>query len=166
MVKAFAIATKDLPEAILTIVGDGTDLGKLKELAGDLGIADRVEFPGRVYMPELLNIYQSATLFATASETETQGIVLIEAAACGLPLVAVDAGAVKELCQNRKNGVLCEPGDIEAMAHGMQRILTQPDVAKRYGAESKKIARKHDLGHTLRRFEEIYEQAIQLKGTE
>ena len=163
VVKAFKLIADEVPDAKLTIVGDGTDLGSLKELVIDLDIAKRVEFPGRIYLPDLLEIYQSADVFATASETETQGIVLIEAAACGLPLVAVDAGAVKELCQNRKNGVLCQPGDIDELAHGIKRILTQPDVAKRYGAESLKIASKHDLRRTIQRFEEIYDEAIRLK---
>lgn len=163
VLKAFVLIAKEVPEAHLTIVGDGTDLSKLKELAEDFEIAERVEFPGRVYLPELLELYHSADVFATASETETQGIVLIEAAACGLPLVAVDAGAVKELCQNRKNGVLCKPGDIDEMAHGLKRLLTQKDVQKRYGAESLKVAKKHDLSRTLKRFEEIYNQAIELK---
>ncbi|MBQ3310130.1 glycosyltransferase [Candidatus Saccharibacteria bacterium] len=163
VVQAFAKIAEVIPAARLTIVGDGTDLGRLKELAEDLGLAERVEFPGRIYLPELAEVYQSADVFATASKTETQGIVLIEAAACGLPLVAVDAGAAKELCQNRKNGILCAPDDIEAMAHGLKRILTQPDVKERYGAESLKIAKRHDLSRTLKRFEEIYREAIALK---
>ena len=110
--------------------------------------------------PDLYEIYKTGTLFATASETETQGIVLIEAAATGLPLVAVDAGAVKELCQNKKNGILCKPGKIRQMANAMVKILSDVKLQKIYGEGSIEIAKKHDINRTLTRFEEIYQIAI------
>ena len=100
----------------------------------------------------------------SASETETQGIVLIEAAATGLPLVAVDAGAVRELCQNRKNGILCQPGDVNKLARAMINLFTDEELRKKYGEYSLEVAKQHDLNRTLQRFVEIYEEAIILKG--
>lgn len=147
----------------LVIVGDGTDLVNLKKLARDLGIESRVRFLGRVMPPELIEIYRAGEMFVTASETETQGIVLIEAAAVGLPLVAVDAGAVSELCRNKLNGELCQPGDISGMAEAMRRIVSDAKLAKKYQTASIEIAKKHDLKRTITRFEEIYKQAIILK---
>ena len=147
----------------LVIVGDGTDLANLKKLVRDLGIESRVRFLGRVMPPELIEIYRAGEMFVTASETETQGIVLIEAAAVGLPLVAVDAGAVSELCRNKLNGELCQPGDISGMAEAMRRIVSDAKLAKKYQMASIEIAKKHDLKRTIARFEEIYKQAIILK---
>ena len=164
VVTAFAGVTEEVPEAELVIVGDGTDRRHLIDLARALGISDKVKFPGRIMPPDVTEIYRSATVFATASETETQGIVLIEAAATGLPLVAVDAGAVRELCQNKKNGILCKPGDIVGMTDALVEILQSADLQQKYGEKSLEISRKHDLNRTLKRFEEIYEEAITLKG--
>jgi len=157
------VETKDLE---LIIVGDGIDLANLKTLAKELEIEEQVKFLGKIMPPELIEIYRAGLMFVTASETETQGIVLIEAAAVGLPLVAVDAGAVSELCQNRKNGELCHPGDVTGIAHAMKRILIDPERLKKYKLASIEIAKRHDLKRTIARFEEIYEQAIILKNTE
>lgn len=164
VVTAFAGVLEKIPEAELVIVGDGTDRRHLIDLAKSLGIEKNVKFPGRIMPPDVIDIYNSATVFATASETETQGIVLIEAAATGLPLVAVDAGAVRELCQNKKNGVLCKPRDIEEMTGALVKILQDKELQKKYGRASLEIAKKHDLNHTLKRFVEIYAEAIDLKG--
>ena len=150
----------------LVIVGDGIDLVNLKTLVGELGIESKVKFLGKVMPPELIEIYRAGSMFVTASETETQGIVLIEAAAVGLPLVAVDAGAVSELCQNRKNGELCKPGDVAGLAYAMKRILLEPERSKKYKLASVEIAKRHDLKRTIARFEEIYQQVIILKNTE
>lgn len=164
IVHAFAGVLEKVPNAELVIVGDGTDRRHLIDLAEALGITENVKFPGRIMPPDVVEIYHSATVFATASETETQGIVLIEAAATGLPLVAVDAGAVRELCQNKKNGILCQPRDISGLTDALVKILQSEELQEKYGAYSLEVAKKHDLNHTLKRFVEIYEEAIQLKG--
>lgn len=164
VMSAFAGVLDEVPEAVFAVVGDGTDKRHLMELAQALGIEKSVKFLGRVYPPEIMEVYRTGKLFVTASETETQGIVLIEAAATGLPLVAVDAGAVRELCQHKKNGILCHPGDIEEMTDAMVKILKHDDVRQRYSEHSIKVAQGHDLNRTLRRFVEIYDEAIALKG--
>lgn len=163
VVTAFSAVLEEVPEALLVIVGDGTDRRHLIDLAQALGISESVKFPGRIMLPDIMEIYRTATLFATASETETQGIVLIEAAATGLPLVAVDAGAVRELCQNRRNGILCRPQDLLGMTEAMVQILQSPKLREQYGAQSLEIAKLHDLNRTLRRFTEIYGEAIKMK---
>lgn len=164
IVTAFAGVLEKVPEAILAIVGDGTDRRHLQDLAQALGIDKSVKFLGRIMPPDVMEIYRTACLFVTASQTETQGIVLIEAAATGLPMVAVDAGAVRELCQNRKNGILCSPGDINALSQAVVKLLRNDKLREKYGQYSLEVAKKHDLNHTLQRFEEIYEEAIRLKG--
>lgn len=164
VVSAFATVLDKVPDARLVIVGDGTDRRRLVDLAQALGIEKEVIFPGRIMPPDVMEVYRTAQLFVTASETETQGIVLIEAAATGLPLVAVDAGAVRELCQNRKNGILCQPGDVNKLARAMINLFTDEELRKRYGEYSLEVAKQHDLNRTLQRFVEIYEEAIILKG--
>jgi len=164
VIRAFSGLATKLPEAELVIVGDGIALPKLRELAAELDVAEKVKFLGKIVPPELIAIYRAGTVFVTASETETQGIVLIEAAATGLPLIAVDAGAVGELCRNRKNGILCPVGDVEAISRAIYKMLTDKALRQKYGRESLEIAKKHDLSRTLARFIEIYKEAIALKS--
>lgn len=166
VVLAFSKTLKKVPEAEMVIVGDGIDVPRLKKLVSELEIENKVIFTGKILPPELVEIYRSGTLFATASETETQGIVLIEAAATGLPLIAVDKGAVSELCQDKRNGELCQPGDVDGIAKAMVKILSDKDLQKKYSKESIEISKMHDLNHTLSRFEEIYHEAIKLKTEE
>lgn len=160
VVEAFSILVKKIPEAEFLIVGDGIAKPGLEELVREKELNNNVRFLGRVMPPDLYEIYKTGALFATASETETQGIVLIEAAATGLPLVAVDAGAVRELCQNKKNGILCKPGKIRQMANAMEKILSNKELREKYSEGSIEVAKKHDINRTLSRFEEIYEKAM------
>ncbi len=166
VVKAFSKVLQELPEAEFLVVGDGTDRENLEDLAKELKITENVRFLGRVLPPDLQELYKTGLFFVTASETETQGIVLIEAAATGLPLVAVDGGAVRELCQDGRNGILCQPKDINGIATAIEKLFKDEKLRARYGAGSLEVAALHDLNRTLSRFEAIYEEAIETKHIE
>ena len=107
------------------------------------------------------NFNRVGDLFATASEIETQGIVLIEAAASGLPLIAVNAGAVSEVCITDKNGFLCNPGAIDEIAESMYKILSDKELQKKFSKASLEIASEHDLEKTIDKFINIYNKVIE-----
>ena len=132
LISAFLEVVKKIPNAEFLIVGDGIVKPDLEDQVKDLGLSSSVRFLGRIMPPELQEIYRTGDVFATASETETQGIVLIEAAATGLPLIAVDAGAVSELCLNKKNGILCKPGNVKAITSAMIKLLSDKTLRKEY----------------------------------
>lgn len=163
VIRAFKEARSKLPQTgvKLLIVGDGTDKARLVELVSKLELSEDVKFLGKVLPPDLYEIYRKGWVFATASPIETQGMVLIEAAACGLPLIAVDKGAVSEVCQDGVNGVLCADGDVEAMANAMVNILTDQKTRDKFSEQSLKIAEEHDFEKTLDRFENIYQKVLQ-----
>ena len=102
-------------------------------------------------------------MFATASEIETQGIVLIEAAASGLPLIAVDAGAVAEICRDSENGFLCQPESVSELTEAMCKILTDDELRAMFAKKSIEIAHEHDFEVTLDRFINIYNKVLQKK---
>ena len=102
-------------------------------------------------------------VFATASEIETQGIVLIEAAACGLPLIAVNKGAVKEVCRNGENGFLCKPGSVGEIAEAMAKILSDEALREKMSKKSIEIAAEHDFEKTLDKFTNINNRVIRQK---
>ncbi len=157
-IKQMKQAPKKLPQMV--IVGDGVDKARLVRLARKLGIADSVKFLGRVVGPDLYELYKVGTVFATASEIETQGIVLIEAAATGLPLIAVNKGAVSEVCITGKDGYLCEPGNVKEIAEAMRQILTDDKLREKLAAGALKIAKEHDFEKTLDKFINIYKHVI------
>ncbi len=159
VVEAFLKANMD--NAQLAVVGDGVDLARLRKKYGDL---KKVHFLGRVVPPELYEVYRLGDVFATGSEIETQGIVLIEAAATGLPLIAVGAGAVSEVCINEKNGFLCKPKSVTEMAEAMEKILSDEKLRRKFSERSVEIASEHDFEKTLDKFENIYKK-VQEKRT-
>ena len=160
VIEAFLKA--DIPGAQLVIVGDGVDKAKLMRKYGDV---EAVKFLGRVVGPDLCELYKVGWVFATASEIETQGIVLIEAAACGLPLVAVDAGAVSEVCIDEENGYLCEPGSVPEIAAAMKKILTDDKLRAKFSRKSLAVAKEHDFETTLDRFINIYNKVAEGRKT-
>jgi len=148
-------------KAHLLIVGSGTDDANLKALVKELGLKDKVTFAGRVSDDDIVKLHKVGTVFCMPSPAELQSIAMLEAMASGQPVVAVDAGALKELCQNKRNGFLCEQDDIDAIADDLLKIISDPKLRESMSKESLRIAKTHDLQNTLTRFEEIYTSLIE-----
>jgi glycosyltransferase involved in cell wall biosynthesis len=159
LVKAFAQVRKH-HKAHLMIVGSGQDTLNLKEIAHEYGVYSHVTFTGRVSEEDKVLLHQIGTVFAMPSPTELQSIATLEAMASGQPVVAVDAGALKELCQDGRNGYLCHKDDIGQIAESLASIISDPKLRKKMSKESLAIANTHDLNTTLDRFEEIYKDVI------
>lgn len=147
-----------LSKTLFVVVGDGVDRPRLEEEAKNIGVTENVRFLGRVTGPDLAELYKVGDVFATASEIETQGIVLIEAAATGLPLIAVDAGAVAEVCKNGENGFLIKPGDVASMAGAIYKLFSDREFRKKMSSKSIEIANEHSLDKTIDKFLQIYQK--------
>jgi len=159
LIKAFAkVCAKT--DAHLLVVGSGQETLHLKEIAHELGVFERITFTGRVSEEDKMLLHQIGTVFAMPSPAELQSIATLEAMASGLPVVAVDAGALKELCQNERNGFLCAKDDVDQFADGLYNIIANPAERERMSKESLEIANTHDLNTTLDRFEAIYTNLI------
>lgn len=156
VMEAFRAVLPAIPKAQLVIVGDGVDRARLSKQVKEMKLTKNIRMLGRVVGPDLYELYKLGWVFATASEIETQGIVLIEAAAVGLPLVAVDSGAVDEICIDNVNGFLCAPRDVPAMSSALTKILSDDRLRVRMAKASVKLAREHDFKKTLKKFEKIY----------
>ena len=163
VISAFNEARLKLSKTELVIVGDGVDRPRLEQMVKKEGIPD-VKILGRVMPPDLYELYKLGDVFVTASEIETQGIVLIEAAASGLPLIAVDKGAVSEVCQNDENGYLCTAGSVEEITEAIVKILSDDSLREKFSKKSLEIAKEHDFETTLDRFINIYNHVIHEKA--
>lgn len=159
LVRAF-VRVLAVKEARLLIVGDGTDISNLRELVHELNITRHVTFTGRVNDEDLVALHQVGTVYCMPSPAELQSIATLEAMASGQPIVAVDAGALGELCQDGRNGYLCEQDNDEEIAAGLLKIIMNKKLRATMSAESVAIAQTHDLKQTLARFEAIYTKLI------
>lgn len=164
LIEAFSMVAENNDQAVLVIVGDGTDAKHLKEYAHAYHISDRVIFTGRVDEADKIELHKVFDLYAITSPVELQSIATLESMASGNPIVAVDAMALGELCQNERNGFLVEQDSASEMAAGISKILDDEKLHKKFSKESLKISSLHDLDSTLDKYEEIYEQLIREKS--
>jgi len=117
-----AFARLDRPDARLMFVGEGSGRESLLKLARELGVAERVIFAG--FHPDPTPFYMSADLFALSSDYEGFGNVLVEAMACGTPMVSTDClSGPREILEGGKYGRLVPVGDIAAMANAIELAL-------------------------------------------
>ena len=141
LLRAWALARKELPGRQLAVVGPGRDegyLAKLRSLVTELGIADEVVFVGGVPLEETVHFYRAADAFVYPSLNETFGLPILEAMACGCPVVTSDTSAMPETAGGA--AVLCDPREpasvaravIEATGPGRDRLR---DAGRRRAGE-------------------------------
>lgn len=158
LVEAFAQVHEKEADTHLLIVGSGTDEDRLLALAIELGIEQQVTFTGRVSDEELAELHRIGTVYVMPSPAELQSIATLEAMASGQPIVAVDAGALSELCQDGRNGYLCETDNVAQIRDGIYAIVHDPALRAQFSSESLAIAATHDITETLEQFESLYQK--------
>ena len=139
---AFERVASTVSAAHLVLVGHGTEAERLKHLAGTLAARDRVHFLGVRDHAQLPQYYAAADVFLFASETETQGLVLAEAAASGLPAVAVSAPGCDEVVRDGETGVLTK-SDPMALGDAVIGLLLDPERRAALGARARQVAERH-----------------------
>jgi glycosyltransferase involved in cell wall biosynthesis len=149
-------ASSDPAGPVLVLAGAGPDERRLRSLARHYGVADRVVFTGFVPDADLPGLYRAATAFAIASEAELQSLVTMSAMASGLPVVAVNAGALPELVHAGENGFLARPGHAAEVAACLDLLIRDADLRARMGRASSRIIAAHDRHRLLRRWEDLY----------
>jgi glycosyltransferase involved in cell wall biosynthesis len=142
----------------LVLVGRGPEEGQLRRLAADLGLGNDVEFRGFVDQPELPEVYAQADVFAFPTWDDPFGIVVLEAAAAGLPVIASPfAGATTDLIEDGWNGFVIDPDDTGKWARALVDLATDPSLGQRLGARSYEAT----LTRTPARAAEGYAEAVQ-----
>lgn len=162
LLQAFAKVYSEHPDVRLILIGDGPARESLQTLATELGIAERVTFTGSLPFEEVPAYLKAADVFSFASITETQGLVTIEAMAAGLPVVSVDGSGTRDIVEHGKQGFLVE-NDADALANGLNQLLSDPGQMKRFRHNALKKAKTFDVNLLSKQMISVYEQAIQDK---
>jgi rhamnosyl/mannosyltransferase len=154
-------------DAQATIVGEGPLLGELQALAKKLDVADRIHFAGRVKRDDIKTILHSAQVLAFPSVTEAEafGISQIEAMAAGLPIVNTQLPTTVPLvARHDQEGLTVPPNDPLALAQALNRILNEPALAARLGAEARKRANSEFNEEVFRaRMTTVYREAMRAR---
>ena len=151
-----AVARLETGHAVLALAGSGPDAQRLRALAARLGVSERVRFLGFIPAADLPGLYRLADVFAIASEAELQSLVTMEAMASGLPVVAVNAGALGELVHPGENGFLTRPGLVGDVAGSLDLLCRDAALRARMSKAALRIIADHDQHRLLALWESIY----------
>jgi phosphatidylinositol alpha-1,6-mannosyltransferase len=129
---------------VLLLVGGGRAAGRLQRLARQLGVAETVIFAGEVPQQELPAYYDAANIFAMPCRTRLGGLdvegfgaVYLEAAATGLPVIAGNSGGAPDAVRDGETGYVVPGGDVTALTHRLNQLLSDPEAAKAMGAKGR-----------------------------
>ena len=155
-----AFAVLDNEHCILYLAGKGSYSSALKKRRDQLGLQKRVVLPGFIPEEDLPRLLHSVDCFVMAGHAELQSIATLEAMASGLPVIAARARALPELVEDNVNGFLFPAHDSEALARCFQLFLDQRSEWRKWRAESRHRACKHDHYRTVKKYVEWYRSVL------
>jgi glycosyltransferase involved in cell wall biosynthesis len=146
--------------ARLVIVGEGPERPALNAIAGELGLAGRVLMPG--FIADSAAWYAHGDLFVLSSRWEGFGHVIVEAMACGLPVVAFDCpyGPV-DILGDGQGGILVPPEDIDALAHAIDDLLGAQEKRRRLAADASTVADRFSQQRIALQYSQLIESVAQ-----
>ncbi len=155
LIEAVSRVTKEGFDVTLLIAGEGYLRKDLKILSNKLGLDSRVKLLGfREDIPELLPIMD---IFISSSVWEGMSLALLEAMACGLPVICTDVHGAVDLIEGNKNGILVQKKDIEGLAKAMKYLICNPDQAKRMGQQAQRlVCANYTSEGQIRKIEGLY----------
>jgi len=157
-VKVLAALYRQYPGARLLMIGPDKGDGSwqfVQRLAGSLGVAEGLQLVGAVPKAAVSQWLEQEDIFINTSRFDSFGVSVMEAAACGLPVVTTAVGELPYLWQHEVDALLVPAEDPEAMAGAVRRILTQPGLAERLSRNARKKAEAFDWSVVLPQWEEL-----------
>ena len=161
LLRALAILTSRGVEPELELVGDGPCRPELEQLAGQLGVRDRVRFFGPGSQDQIRAAYGAATVFCLPSLIEGLPVVLMEAMACERPVIATAVAGVRELVRDGDTGLLVSAGRADELADALQRLLSDAALRDRLAAQGRMfVERHHDVDASARAVARIFSDVL------
>jgi glycosyltransferase involved in cell wall biosynthesis len=128
LVDAFSRVVEDWPSATLRLIGDGPIKSDIQSKISDRDLQDSVRLEGYVDNNNLPEVYRSSDVFALSSQRENHPITLLEAMSCGTPVVAPLIGAIPEIVEDERTGLLYPSGSVSELSGAIDRILSDPEL--------------------------------------
>jgi glycosyltransferase involved in cell wall biosynthesis len=148
-IRALAMLARDFPDLRYIMVGEGHDEARLRELARELGVLDKVGLVGAMRDDELPEAYATSTIYLGASRVDNEinvegfGISFLEAGASGVPSVAGDSGGVRSAVRDGETGIVVPPTDPDAIADAIRSLLLNPDRRAQMGKAARHAVETH-----------------------
>lgn len=154
-----ALAATHQPNLHLTIIGEGELRAELEARAREMGLVDRVEFPGRRL--DVLEQMKNWDLFVCSSRWEGLPTVILESMACGTPVLATSIEGVTDIIQDGENGWLVPPGNPQALADKIVEILQDRPAAERVAREAARRLENFTIANVAKTMALLYRELLQ-----
>ena len=167
LVKAYAYLKRKMNcnDTILVIAGpDDGYLNEVKSLIHDLGISNSVLFTGPLYGKDKISAYVDSEVYVLPSRYETFPMTVLEAYACGKPVITSKIGGLKDLVMNGETGLLFEPGNVEQLARNILYLLNDNGEAKEMGLKGKEFVKENlTIESAVTKLEKVYEEIVEVR---
>ncbi|MDQ1634485.1 MAG: glycogen synthase [Frankiaceae bacterium] len=160
LLRTVARLRRRVPGVRVVVAGTGTYLAELRTLATKLRLGRAVTFTGRLDDDALIALYQQAAVVAVPSIYEPFGLVALEAAACGAPLVVSDVGGLAEFADGGRVALTVAPDDAAALADGLTTVLTDRDLAEKLATRASESADVHGWDAVAERTCSVYRDVL------
>jgi D-inositol-3-phosphate glycosyltransferase len=141
--------------------GEESEKERLKAVASEVGVRDRVDFVGSVAHHELPYFYAAADVCVMPSYSESFGLVALEAQACGCPVVASGVSGLRSVVRDEVSGYLIDEHDAAAYAERIGRLLENSELAQQMGRRGRLLAQRFSWTRTADRLDELFENVVQ-----
>jgi glycosyltransferase involved in cell wall biosynthesis len=159
LLREFSAFSKKAPDARLLIVGYGPEEDKIRKTIGDLKLNDRIKIIGRY--DKLAELHNASDCFVMTSRQEGFGLAILEAMACGLPVIGSNVGAVPEMIEDRVNGLIFSTKNDGELALCISKIYENRNGARSMGDLARKTAlEKYHIKNTSKKYEELYRRLL------
>jgi glycosyltransferase involved in cell wall biosynthesis len=164
LVRAVALLSTSLGLQIRLVGEDWGGTEPLRSLAQRLGVSDRLTFVGKLSRAELVEEYAQAQFFVLPSIFEPFGIVLLEAMAAGLPVIASRVGGIPEIVEDGRTGLLVEPGNPGSLAEALRHLCRDEVLRKSMGRRAREHVMPYDWELIVPRILSVYAEALEGRG--
>jgi glycosyltransferase involved in cell wall biosynthesis len=158
--RAFQIVQRDHSEATLTIAGEGPERGNLENLAEALGVRANVRFVGGVDNAAMPDLLRAATVSINPSRADNMPISILEALASGVPVVSTRVGGVPVLVEDGVTALLVPPGEPEAMALAVLRLLSDVRLYECFRANGLESVKRYGWDHVSNLWSQTYRRVL------
>ncbi len=159
MIKAWAKVEKQRPDWTLDIYGQGNQ-APYRELMQELGVNEsRCRLHGSI--TEVKNIYQGGSIFTLPSRFEGFGLVIIEAMACGVPVVVFDCeNGPRNIITNNQDGILVKPFDVDAYADSLLRLIQDDQLRSQMGKRAYESSQRYFIENIAMQWEHLFDEVM------
>jgi glycosyltransferase involved in cell wall biosynthesis len=166
LLQALAKARKSVPNLTLTMAGEGELTSDLHKLTAELGLTDMVEFVGFIDNKKVYDLIRDHHFMVMPStmDSESFGVAVLEAGACGRAVVASEVGGVPEVVVDSRTGLLVPPGDVEALSRAIVKLARDVELCRRMGEEGYLyVSETYDWETSLDAMSELYTRLMGAK---